>query len=41
MFTVIPILQTITPIKTGDLALGAINGNVTLHIVTGGQREHF
>ena len=36
-FTVIPILQTITPIKTGDLALGPVNGSVMAHVVTGGR----
>jgi hypothetical protein len=38
-FTIIPILQTITPIKTGDLEVSAINGSVVLHVVTGGQRS--
>ena len=36
-FTVIPILQTVTPIKTGDLALGPVNGSVVARVVTGGR----
>jgi hypothetical protein len=40
-FTVIPIYQTVTPVKTGDLALASINGSVVVRIATGGRRSIF
>jgi hypothetical protein len=40
-FNVIPFYQTVTPVKTGDLALAPINATIVVRIVTGGRRTIF
>jgi len=37
-FTVIPLLTAMTPVKSGELALGPINGSVVAHVSAGGRR---
>ena len=37
-FTIIPLQVALTPIKTGLLAVGPLNGSVVAHVIPGGRR---
>jgi hypothetical protein len=38
-FTVIPFLVALTPVKTGNLTIGPLNGSIVVHVVPGGRRS--